>query len=586
MKTMKMKPIPTLLCALYLTAPAAWAQQPLQKNPELTYQSVTDARLQKPEPENWLQYRANYAGWGYSPLDKINADNVGQLTLAWAFASGQVEGHQSPPLVNGRYMYITAPGNQVVALDAKTGNELWRYKRQLPAEMSQLHPTNRGVSMYGDKLYLATIDCMLVALDAKTGKVLWTKKVEEWKNGYYMTLAPLIVKGKVMVGASGGEFGIRGFVAAYDAETGNEDWRTFTVPAPGEPGGDTWPADNDAWKRGGGSVWITGTYDPDTNTAYWGTGNPSPWTPDGRKGDNLYTSSTIALNVDDGKIKGHHQYTHNDSWDWDEVSAPLLFDTDFKGKKIKAAVHAGRNGYLWVLDRSNGGKLDFVEGWPYVGNNVFTSLDPKTGRPTYDESRKPKIGQKVNFCPSLWGGKDWPPEAYNPKTNMVYIPANNNLCSELPPAENPKYKAGELYIGIPLEGVMTNVRVPKPDQTIGELQAWDMTTGKQAWVHKFKSFLWTPLMTTAGNLVFAGGTTDRMFRAFDARDGKMLWETPAPSGVHGVPSSFMIDGEQFIAVQSGWGVDGERLLGAINAVFDTTTMVPQGGALMVYKLKK
>ncbi len=182
--------------------------------------------------------------------------------------------------------------------------------------------------------------------------------------------------------------------------------------------------------------------------------------------------------------------------------------------------------------------------------------------------------------------KDWPPEAYNPTTNMVHIPANNNLCSELPSAENPKYKAGELCIGIPLEGVMTNVRVPNPDQTIGELQAWDMSTGKQAWVHKFKSFLWTPLMTTASNLVFAGGTTDRMFRAFDARNGKMLWETPAPSGVHGVPSSYMIDGERYIAAQSGSGVDGERLLGAINTVFDATTMVPQGGALMVYKLKK
>ncbi|CAN5176123.1 methanol/ethanol family PQQ-dependent dehydrogenase [soil metagenome] len=575
---MTMKPTLTLLCTLCLAATSAFAQS------DRPYPPVTDARLLNPEPQNWLQYRANYAGWGYSPLAKINDSNVSKLTTAWSFTTGQVEGHQSPPLVNGGYMYITTPGSQIIALDAKTGAELWRYKKSLPAELTQLHPTNRGVAMYGDKLYFATLDCMLVALDAKTGKVLWTKPVENWKNGYYMTLAPLVVKGKVMVGASGGEFGIRGFLAAYDSETGNEAWRTFTIPAPGEPGGDTWPSNNDNWKRGGGSIWITGSYDPATNLAFWGTGNPSPWTPDERKGDNLYTSSTVAIDVDTGKIKGHHQYTWNDSWDWDEVSAPLLIDTEYKGKKIKAAVHAGRNGYLWILERTND-KINFVEAWPYVGNNAFTGIDAKTGRLSYDEARKPRLGAKSAYCPSLWGGKDWSPEAYNPKTNMLYIPANNNMCSELPAAENPKYKAGELFIGVPLDGILTNVRVPKPDQSVGELQAWDMSTGKLAWVHKYSTFLWTPLMTTGGNLVFAGGTNDRMFRAFDARNGKQLWETPAPSGVHGVPSTYEVDGEQYVAVQSGWGVDAERLQGAFNAVFEKKTTVPQGGTLMVFKLK-
>ena len=573
-----MKPTLTLLCAaLCLTATSAWSQS------TRPYPNVTDARLLNPEPQNWLQYRANYAGWGYSPLSKINDTNVGKLGLAWAFTTGQVEGHQSPPLVNGGYMYITTPGSQIIALDAKTGAELWRYKKELPAELMQLHPTNRGVALYGDKLYFATLDCMLVALDAKTGKVLWTKPVENWKNGYYMTLAPLIVKGKVMVGASGGELGIRGFVAAYDTEGGKEAWRTFTVPAPGEPGGDTWPA-NDSYKTGGGSVWVTGSYDPETNLAFWGTGNPAPWTPDNRKGDNLYTSSTIALDVDTGKIKGHHQYTWNDSWDWDEVSPPLLIDTEFKGKKIKAAVHAGRNGYLWVLERTKD-KLNFVEAWPYVGNTAFTGIDKKTGRLSYDEGRKPRLGAKSAYCPSLWGGKDWAPEAYNPKTNMFYIPANNNMCSELPAAETPKYKAGELFIGVPLDGILSNVRIPKPDQSIGEIQAWDMKTGKLAWVHKFPTFLWTPLMTTGGNLLFAGGTNDRMFRAFDARNGKQLWETAAPSGVHGVPSTYEVDGEQYVAVQSGWGVDAERMQGAFNAISDKKVSVPQGGTLMVFKVK-
>jgi alcohol dehydrogenase (cytochrome c) len=563
-----------VLCSLVSTAAA-------QQRP---YSSVTDARLASPEPSNWLHYRGNYAGWGYSPLAKITDRNVDKLSLAWAYATGLVEGHQAPPMVNNGYMYITTPGSQVVALDAKTGAEIWRHKPQLPGDLLQLHPTNRGVAFYGDKLFLATLDCKLVALDARTGKVLWTQVVEEWKNGYYMTLAPLAARGKVMVGTSGGELGVRGFVAAYDTETGKQQWRTFTVAGPGEPGGETWPT-GDAYKTGGGGVWITGTYDPQTNLAFWGTGNPAPWTPEVRPGDNLYTTSVIALDVDTGRIKGHHQYHQNDSWDWDEVTPPLLIDAEVKGRKIKGAVHAGRNGYLWVLERT-ADKMSFVDAWPYVTNNVFKSIDPKTGRPTYDEARKPRKGQKVNFCPSLWGGKDWPPEAYNPSTGFLYVPANNNMCSELPAGEDVKYKPGELFIGFPLDGLLTNVRVPKPDQTVGELQAWDLKTGKLAWAHKFPTFLWAPLLTTGGNLVFAGGTNDRRFRAFNAKTGKMLWEFPTPSGVTGVPSSFEIDGEQYIAVQAGWGVDAERLQGAFNAVLPERKVVnPQGGMLLVFKLK-
>ena len=550
------------------------------------YTPVTDERLRNPEPANWLQYRGNYSGWGYSPLDKISSKNVGKLTVAWAFATGQTDGHQSPPVVNNGYMYVTTPGAQVIALDAKTGQELWRYKKELPAEMLQLHPTNRGVALYGDKVYVATVDCHLVALDAKTGKVAWIKPVGDWKALQYMTLAPLAVKGKIMVGSSGGETGVRGFVAAFDADTGAEAWRTYTTAAPGEPGGDTWPADTH--KNGGGSIWITGTYDPATNLAYWGTGNPSPWPTEGRKGDNLYTTSTIALDVDTGKIKGHHQYTPNDAWDWDEVSAPVLIDTEIKGRKMKAAVHAGRNGYLWMLERKDG-PLGFVDAISYVNNNVFASVDKTTGRPTYDEARRPGLGKgKVSFCPSLWGGKDWPPEAWNPKTGLFYIPANNNLCAEMPEPEPIKYKKGDLYIGYAIEAVLGSLRYQdgKAPATIGELQAWDLKTGKLAWVHKFPTFTWGPLLTTGGNLVFSGGTNDRMFRAFDASNGKVLWEAATPSGVTGVPTSFEVDGEQFVAVQSGWGVDAQRMQGGIDTLMGKPTGVPQGGTVMVFKLAK
>ena len=549
------------------------------------YAPVTDARLKNPEPSNWLQYRGNYGGWGYSPLDKINQNNVGKLQLAWALSTGQTEGHQAPPIVNNGYMFVTTPGAQVIALDAKTGQELWRYKKEIPAEMLQLHPTNRGVALYGDKVYVATVDCHLVALDAKTGKVIWIKAVGDWKALQYMTLAPLAAKGKIMVGSSGGETGVRGFIAAFDAVTGAEAWRTFTTAAPGEPGGDTWPGDTH--KNGGGSIWITGTYDPDTNLSFWGTGNPAPWPTEGRKGDNLYTTSTIAVDVDTGAIKGHHQYHPNDAWDWDEVSAPILIDTQIKGRNVKAAVHAGRNGYLWMLERTSS-KINFVDAVPFVHNDVIKSIDAKTGRPTYDDARRPGMGKAVNFCPSLWGGKDWPPEAWNPKTGLFYIPANNNLCSELPAAQPEKYKAGDLYIGYPIEGVLGSLRYRdgKAPSTIGEIQAWDLKTGKQVWTHKFPTFNWGPLLTTGGNLLFTGGTNDRKFRAFDASNGKVLWETATPSGVTGVPSAFEVDGEQYIAVLSGWGVDAQRMQSGIDTLTGKKEAVPQGGTVMVYKLPK
>ena len=549
------------------------------------YAPVTDARLAKPEPQNWLMYRGNYNGWGYSPLDQINAGNVKKLKLAWSSATGSTEGHQSPPVVNNGYMYVTTPNAQVIALNAATGQEIWRFKHELPADLLMLHNTNRGVALYGDKVYVATVDSNLFALDATTGKVVWKATVGDVKALSYITLAPLAAKGKIMVGSSGGETGVRGFVAAFDANTGKEAWRTFMTAAPGEPGGDTWPGDTH--KNGGASVWITGTYDTASNIAYWGTGNPAPWPTENRPGDNLYSTSVVALDVDTGKIKGHHQYHHNDAWDWDEVSAPVLIDTKINGRDVKGAVHAGRNGYLWMLERGATGPIGFVNGVPYVQNDVFTGIDKKTGRPSYDMAKKPGAGKAVKFCPSLWGGKDWPPEAWNPKTKLFYIPANNNLCSELPAADEITYKKGDLYIGYPIDGVLGSLRYQsgKPS-TIGELQAWDLNTGKMAWVHKFDRAIWAPLLTTGGNLVFTGGTNDKQFRAFDATNGKVLWQYSMPSGVTAVPSSFQVNGEQYIAVQAGWGIDAQRMQAGIDSLNGTVTNVPQGGTIMVFKLEK
>ena len=239
------------------------------------YNPVNEQRMLEPEPENWLMFRRTYDGWGYSPLAQIDAENVGDLTPVWAFSTGVPEGHQAPPIVNDGVMFITTPGAQVYALDARTGEQLWRYRRQLPFDLMQTHPTNRGVGLYEDKVLVATVDAFVVALNARTGEVEWETAVEDYRRGYYMTLAPLVADGHVMVGVSGGEFGIRGFVMALDADTGEISWKTYTIPEPGEFGNDTWPGDS--WQTGGAPVWVTGTYDPELNLSFWGTGNPGPW---------------------------------------------------------------------------------------------------------------------------------------------------------------------------------------------------------------------------------------------------------------------------------------------------------------------
>ena len=379
-----------------------------------------------------------------------------------------------------------------------------------------------------------------------------------------------------MVGVSGGEMGIRGFVMALDAETGKQVWKSYTIPAPGESGNDSWPGDT--WKTGGAPVWLTGTYDPDLNLSFWGTGNPGPWMGDVRPGDNLYTNSVLALDVTTGEQKGYHQYHWNGSWDWDEVASPLLIDVERDGRTIKGLVHPGRNGYLWLLERSADG-ISFVDADPYVLQTVFTKLDPDTGRPEYNHERKPETGKPAFFCPSLWGGKNWVPSAFSPQTGFLYIPANNNLCMTMA-GEEITYRAGQVFVGADSE-----LSVADGADHIGELQAWDLNTGKRVWTHEFDRSNWGPVLATGGGLVFSGGTSDRNFRAFNAATGEVLWQQRTNSGITGVPSSYSVDGVQYIAVQSGWGVDAQKMLNSIDRDQGTTTVVPQGGVLWVFALR-
>jgi alcohol dehydrogenase (cytochrome c) len=417
----------------------------------------------------------------------------------------------------------------------------------------------------------------LVALDAATGKVAWEKQVEDYKTGYYMTIAPLVAKGKVMVGVSGGEFGVRGFVQAFDAETGAPAWKTHTIPGPGEPGHDTWTGDT--WKRGGGSVWLTGTYDPELNLTYWGTGNASPWFGDQRPGDNLYTSSTVALDPETGALKGHFQYHWNDSWDWDEPDAPLVLDYQKGGRAIKGLVHPARNGYIYLLERSKE-RIGFVSATRYVKQNVFKSIDPTTGRPEYDPERKPATGKRADFCPSLWGGKDWPSAAYDPKTARLYIPANDNHCGFME-GKVQQYVPGKWWTGVDIPDI--GFTVDKSAKYFGEIQAWDIGSGKQVWSHKYPTSMnWGGILTTGGGLVFAGGTNDRYFRAFDAATGNVLWQTRTNSGIVAPPISFAVDGVQYISVVSGWGVDSAFQQGLLSNLLGWQKDVPEGGVIWVF----
>jgi alcohol dehydrogenase (cytochrome c) len=558
---------------------------PIQPPPKATptlldhYNTVTADRLKHPEDSDWLMVRRTYNGWGYSPLDQITTANVARLQPVWMMSTGMNNGHQAPPYVNNGVMFVSTSYNQLIAINAKTGDELWRYRSPSPPDARVSKPVNRGPALYGDKVFLALGEAVLVAIDAKTGKEVWRTPVEDNKKGYYMTAAPLIADGKVVVGISGGDGPTRGFVAAYDPDTGKEVWRCFTIPAPGDPGSETWPP-GDQWKTGGGATWVTGNYDPETNLLFWGVGNGNPWVASEREGDNLYTASTIAIDAATGTIKGHFQYTPNEAWDFDEVAPPILIDFQRNGRTIKGLVDFTRSGYLYFLERTSG-KIKFVEGKPYVHQNIFKRLDPKTGRPEVDPDHKAAVGKVASFCPSWHGGKNWEPGAFNPKTRLVYIPTQENICAvmvarlmETPSGGRRAATTNQMYIA------------PGADH-ISEVQAWNVDTGKKAWSHNFKdSPNWGPILTTGGGLVFSGGTNDRMLRAYDAASGAVLWEYPTNSGVYAPPSSFMIDGTQYIAVVSGWGQDARSMESRINGVaVGHYPDVPEGGVIWVFALK-
>lgn len=541
------------------------------------YPTVTAERLKHPADGEWLMLRRTYDGWGYSPLDQINTRNVSRLQPVWTLSTGMNNGHEAAPVVNGGVMFVSTSFNQVLALDAKSGAVLWKYRSPVPSSVRG-KPVSRGVSLYGDKVFTVLTEAVLVALDAASGKEVWRTIVGDNAIGEYMTAPPLVADGKLVTGVSGGDGANRGFVAAYDPETGGQIWKTYMTPSPGSPGSETWRGDD--WKTGGAATWVTGNYDAETNLVYWGVGNGYPWVGFARPGDNLYTASTVAIDAATGAIKGHFQYTPNESWDWDEVSPPILVDYRRDGRTIKGLINFARSGYLYFLERT-AGPIKFVEGKPYVKQNVFRSLHPKTGRPDVDPARKPDIGKLADFCPSWHGAKNWQPGAYNPKTRMIYIPTQENICAVM------IGRTIQTTTGATRAASTQRMYIAPGAKHLSEVQAWNVDTGQRVWSHHFaNSPNWGPTMTSGGGLVFSGGTNDRMFRAFDAATGKVLWEFPTNSGIYAPASSFMIDGTQYVAVLSGWGQDARLMQTRIDAVSPGNfPEVPEGGVIWVFAVK-
>jgi alcohol dehydrogenase (cytochrome c) len=512
---------------------------------------VTLDRLMHPErePQNWLTYSGNYNSQRYSALDQITRENAKNLEMQWVYQARSLEKFEATPLVVDGVMYITEAPNNVVALDAKTGATFWVYEYR-PSNDARpcCGAVNRGVAILGDTLYMGTIDARLIAIDAKSGHPIWNVQVGDPKLGYSLTHAPLIVKDKVIVGLAGAEYGIRGFIAAYDANTGKEAWRFNTIPGPGEPGHETWAGDS--WQHGGGSAWITGSYDPSLNLVYWGTGNPgADWNADNRKGDNLYSDSVVALDGDSGKLKWYFQFTPHDEYDYDAVQIPVLVDANWKGSPRKMMMWANRNGFFYVLDRTNG---KFLYGMPFTKQTWAKGLDAN-GRPIPAEKQSPTPEGTIVY-PGVQGGTNWYSPSYSPRTGLFYVSTWNDYFMNLAkmPAE---YTPGQRYTGgAPRSPVPTLQRGPintwTADNGSGMVLAIDPATGEKKWQFKMTDVTGSGILTTASDVVFSGGR-EGYFYALDARTGTMLWKAALGGQVAMGPITYRVDGKQYIAVSAG-----------------------------------
>jgi alcohol dehydrogenase (cytochrome c) len=515
---------------------------PVPKLPEITSQDLLDGLK---HPTRWLSYSGDYTGRRHSPLKQITPENVGRLVPQWTWqAEGMPinRGFESTPLVMDGTMYVTGNQNYGWAIDARTGRQIWRYRRALPPGMTYggANPSNRGFAAFGNLLYMGTLDAHLLALDRNTGKIVWDTVLDDYKLGHAAIAAPLVVKDKVITGNSGGDIPTRGFIDAYDAKTGKRIWRFYTIPGKGEPGSETW-SHEEVLPRGGGATWVTGTYDPELNLIYWGVGNPNPdyWSAE-RMGDNLYTASLVALDADSGKLRWHFQFTPHDTHDWDSNHIPVLGEVPINGQTRKVVMVANRNGFYYTLDRATG---ELLVGKPFTATKWARELDHK-GRPiVLSNGVIPPGGSEASTpcVPDFRGGTVYNPPSFDPALQLFYVMARET-CAYYTPTQQ-EWQVGRSYMG----GGMR--KLAEPD--FSALRAIDPKTGAIKWEHKFEQASLAGVMSTASGVVFAGDH-EGFFNAFDSKTGKKLWSYRTGSPIWGAAAvTFMLDGRQHVLIPSG-----------------------------------
>jgi alcohol dehydrogenase (cytochrome c) len=487
------------------------------------------------EPESWLTYSGDYRSQRFSALNQIGRSNVNRLKIIWMY---QIKAHhkfETTPLVFDGIMYITEPPSDVTAIDLRTGRPIWSFRRPVPAVPVCCGQVNRGVAALDDQLFIGTLDSHLIALDMKTGRVRWDVEVAEHKTAHSITLAPLVIKDKVIIGIAGAEYGIRGFLDAYDAKTGKRAWRFWTVPGPGEPGNETWSGDS--WKHGGAPTWITGSYDSEANLVYWGTGNPGPvYRGDVRKGDNLYSDCLIALDADTGKLRWHFQFTPHDVNDIDANEIPVLIDAEFHGKPRKLVLFGNRNGFYYILDRITG---EFLLAKQFATQTWAKGID-EHGRPIPNAATTPSP-EGATVYPDDDGTANWFSPSYSAQTGLFYQNTREKgatyYLTEAP------YVPGRQFLG-------ASRRSLSDIEPWGALRALDALSGELKWEFRLPTPPWSGILSTAGGLVFSGDMEGNFF-ALDAADGKLLWRLQTGGAIWAAPISYKSEGKQYIAVAAG-----------------------------------
>lgn len=499
----------------------------------VTYHRILNAGN---EPENWLTYSGGYSSHRYSSLDQIERSNAAQLKPLWTYQIDDANKFETSPIVADGIVYLSEPPSNVTAIDAQTGQPLWKYVHVM-ADGVRLccGQVNRGVALLGDTVFVGTLDMRLVALDAKSGRVRWSVVVDDHRIGQSLTGAPLALDGKIIVGMAGGEYGVRGFLDAYDAATGKRLWRFWTIPGPGEPGNETWAGDS--WRRGSAATWVTGSYDPELNLIYWGTGNPGPdWNGDARAGDNLYSNSLIALDADTGQLKWHFQFTPHDEHDWDSTEVPVLIDGVVSGQPRKLLLFANRNAFYYVLDRQTG---EFLHGKAFAQQTWASGLDAG-GRPIRLPHSDPSLAGSF-ISPGVFGGTNWFSPSYSPSDHLFFVNAMEGAQIYL--KRDAVYRAGAQYIG----GGAHNVA---GEETTSAVRALEPETGELKWSFPLQGRSWSGLLSTAGGIVFGGSGNGELF-ALDSQTGTPLWSFQTGGRIYANPVTYSVNGRQQIAIAAG-----------------------------------